>query len=53
MSALADFRLIETDKLDSLKEASEIIIKKGFFKKTIIDDYWSFLDNNSKKTRRV
>ena len=34
MSAIADFRIIKTDKLDALKEASEIIIKKSFFKKT-------------------
>ena len=49
MSAIADFRIIKTNKLDGLKNASEIIIKKGFFKKTVIDEYWNFLDKNSKK----
>ena len=49
MSAIADFRIIKTDKLDALKEASEIIVKKSFFKKTVTDNYWSFLEDNSKK----
>ncbi len=49
MSAIADFRKIETGKLSDLKNVAEIKIKKGFFKKTIIDEYWNFLDNNSKK----
>ena len=51
MSAIADFRIIKTDKLDALKEASEVIIKKGFFKKTVIDNYWSFIQENSKKLK--
>lgn len=51
MSAIADFRIIQTDKLDGLKESAEIIIKKGFFKKTVTDNYWSFLENNSSKLK--
>ena len=49
MSGIADFRIIETAKLESLKGVSEIIVKKSFFKKTVIDGYWDFLENNSKK----
>ncbi len=49
MSAIADFRIIEANKLDELKSVAEIKIKKGFFKKTIIDEYWNFLDSNSNK----
>jgi len=51
MSAIADFRIIKTDKLDSLKESAEIKIKKGFFKKTVIDNYWNFLNENSSKLK--
>lgn len=51
MSAIADFRIIEINKLDALKEASEIIVKKSFFKKTVTDNYWSFLEDNSKKLK--
>ncbi len=49
MSAIADFRIIDINKLESLKRVSEIIVKKNFFKKTIIDGYWDFLDSNSTK----
>ena len=49
MSGIADFRIIKTDKLETLKGLSEIIVKKSFFKKTVIDGYWDFLDENSKK----
>jgi len=47
MSAIADFRILGTDKLEALKGSAEIKIKKGFFKKTVIDNYWSFLNENS------
>lgn len=49
MSALANFRLIEKSKLEDLNKAAEIIVKKGFFKKTIIDNYHQFLDSNTDK----
>ena len=51
MSAIADFRIIQTDKLDGLKESSEIIVKKGFLKKTVTDNYWDFLESNSSKLK--
>ncbi|MBD8491139.1 hypothetical protein IFO69_20465 [Echinicola sp. CAU 1574] len=51
MSAIADFRIIKTDKLDALKEASEIIIKKSLFKRTVTDNYWSFIEEYSKKLK--
>lgn len=51
MSAIADFRIIGTDKLELLKESAEIKIKKGFFKKTVIDNYWNFLDENASKLK--
>ena len=47
MSAIADFRLIETSKLNDLKKAAEITVKKGFFKKTVIDNYHQYLDSKS------
>lgn len=49
MSAIADFRLIEKSKLDDLNKAAEIIIKKGFLKKTVIDNYHHYLDSNSQR----
>jgi hypothetical protein len=49
MSAIADFRLIESAKLDQLANAAVINIEKGFFSKKVIDNYWNFLDANSKK----
>lgn len=42
MSAIADFRIIDIDKLEALKEASE----------KLIEDYWNFLDNNSIKLEK-
>lgn len=50
MSAIAEFRIIETNKLDELKEKSEVkTVKKGLFKKETIDEFWTFLDSNSEK----
>lgn len=52
MSAIAEFRIIETNKLDELKEKSEVkIVKKGLFKKEVIDEFWTFLDSNSDKQK--
>lgn len=49
MSAIADFRIIPANKIQELAEASKITIKKGLFKKTVIDNYWDFLDSNSER----
>lgn len=51
MSAIADFRIIQTDKLDVLKDSAEIKVKKGFLKKTVTDNYWNFLESNSSKLK--
>ena len=51
MSAIADFRIIGTNKLEALKEASEIKTPKGFFKNTVIDNYWEFLEKKSLKLK--
>jgi len=51
MSAIADFRLIEKSKLDDLNNAAEIIIKKGFLKKTVTDNYNQYLDSNTKRLK--
>lgn len=47
MSAIAEFKKIKVNKLEELKEVSKIIIKKGLFSKKVIDNYWSFLNENS------
>ena len=51
MSAIADFRLIEKSKLSDLNNAAEIVVKKGFFKKTVIDNYNKYLDTNTKRLK--
>jgi hypothetical protein len=51
MSAIADFRLIETSKLNDLRDNAEIKIEKKLFSKKIIDNYWDYLDANSKKLK--
>ena len=51
MSAIADFRLIETSKLSDLKAHAEVQIKKTLFSKKTIDNYWSYLDANSTKLK--
>jgi hypothetical protein len=49
MSAIADFRIIETEKLEALKAAAEIKTTKGFFSKTVTDNYQQFLELNTTK----
>jgi hypothetical protein len=49
MSAVADFRLVETSRLNELSSKAEIKIKKNFFSKKVIAGYWEFLYANSKK----
>jgi hypothetical protein len=51
MSAIADFRLIETSKLNDLRDNAEIKIEKKLFSKKTIDNYWDFLNANSKKLK--
>jgi hypothetical protein len=51
MSAVADFRLIETSKLNDLRDNAEIKIEKKLFSKKTIDNYWDFLNVNSKKLK--
>lgn len=52
MSAIAEFRIIETNKLDELKDKSEVkIVKKGLFKKETIDEFWTFFDSNSERQK--
>lgn len=51
MSAIADFRLIETSKLNELREKAEIKIEKKLFSSKTIDNYWDYLNSNSKKLR--
>lgn len=49
MSAIADFRLLETSKLNELREKAEIKIEKKLFGKKTIDTYWDYLNANSKR----
>jgi hypothetical protein len=51
MSAIADFRLIETSKLNDLLAHAEVKIEKGFLSQKTIDNYGNFLNNNSKKLK--
>ena len=51
MSAIADFRLIETSKLSDLKAHAEVQIKKTLFSKKTVDSYWTYLDANSLKLK--
>ena len=47
MSAIASFYLLDTSKLDDLKQNAEVIIKKGLFSKKVTDNYWDYLANNA------
>lgn len=51
MSAIADFRLVETSKLNELRDNAEIKIEKKLFSKKTIDNYWEYLNSNSKKLK--
>src|SRR4249919_2188398 len=51
MSAIADFRIIETSKLNDLRDNAEIKIEKKLFSKKVIDNYWDYLNANSKKLK--
>ncbi len=49
MSAIADFRLIETSRLNELRDNAEVKIEKKLFSSKKIDNYWNYLNSNSKK----
>jgi len=51
MSAIADFRIIETSRLNELVDNAEIKTVKKFFSKKITDNYWDYLNANSKKLK--
>lgn len=51
MSAIADFRLIETSKLNELRDKAEIRIEQKLFSKKVMDDYWNYLDTNARKLK--
>lgn len=51
MSAIVDFRIIETSKLNELRENAEIKIEKRLFSKKVIDNYWDFLNANTTKLK--
>ena len=51
MSAIADFRIIETSKLNQLRDNAEIKIEKKIFSKKTIDNYWNFLDTHTTKLK--
>ncbi len=51
MSAIAEFRLIEVSKLEELRSVAEIKVEKKLFSKKVIDNYWNFLNNNSKRLK--
>ena len=47
MSLVASFHLIDRSKLPELLDNANVIVKKRFFFKKLIDNYWEFLDKNS------
>lgn len=49
MSAIADFRIIETAKLDELLKAAEVKIEKKLFSKKVINKYGEYLDSTSRE----
>jgi hypothetical protein len=51
MSAIADFRLIETSRLNDLRDNAEIKVEKKLFSKKVIDNYLDYLNANSKKLK--
>jgi len=51
MSAIADFRLIETSKLNDLLNNAEIKVEKKLFGKKLIDNYWNYLNANSMRLK--
>lgn len=52
MSAIASFYLLDTSKLDDLKQNAEVSIKKGLFSKKMTDSYWDYLASNATEQKR-
>ncbi len=52
MSAIASFYLLDTSKLEDLKQNAEIIIKKSIFSKKVTDNYWDYLACNATELKR-
>lgn len=48
MSSVAEFRLIDVNKLNLLEQAAEIKITKTLFSKKIVDNYYDYLETNTK-----
>lgn len=53
MSALTSFYLLDTSKLDDLKQKAEIIVKKNLFSKKVTDNYWEYLANNATELKSL
>jgi hypothetical protein len=53
MSAIASFYLLDTSKLDDLKQNAEVIIKKGLFSKKVTDNYWDYLASNATELKSL
>jgi hypothetical protein len=51
MSAIADFRLLDTVKLNELRDNAEIKVEQKLFEKKTIDHYWNYLNSNSKQLK--
>jgi hypothetical protein len=51
MSGIADFRLIESSRLNELRDKAEIRTEKKLFSSKTIDNYWDYLNSNSKKLK--
>lgn len=51
MSAIASFYLIDTSRLNDLKQNAEIIVEKSLFGKKVTDNYWDYLASNAKKLK--
>ena len=50
MSAIANFRIIETSKLSQLRDNAEVKIEKKLFGNKVIDHYWDYLNSNLTET---
>src|SRR5687768_7675350 len=47
MSAIASFYLLDTSKLDGLRQNTEIIVRRTLFSKKITDNFYDYLANNA------
>lgn len=53
MSAIASFYILDTSKLDYLKQHAEIIVKKSLFSKKVTDNFWDYLASNSTELKSL